>query len=89
MMHQPISSFFEAKAKEVILETEELLELRENITNVYVQRTGQPNWVIAEDMERDIFLSAAEAKAYGIVDAVGLDLSGEGLMLNDYITIDL
>nr|YP_009409917.1 ATP-dependent Clp protease proteolytic subunit [Cressa cretica]ASJ65071.1 ATP-dependent Clp protease proteolytic subunit [Cressa cretica] len=72
MIHQPMSSFFEAQTGDVILETGELLKLRESLTQVYVQRTGKPDWVITEDLERDIFLSATEAKAYGIVDAVGV-----------------
>ena len=70
MIHQPASDFYETQTGEFILETEELLKIRENITNVYVQRTGQPLWVISEDMERDIFMSAPEAKAYGIIDLI-------------------
>jgi len=71
MIHQPASSFYEAQTGEVILEAEELLKLRETITRVYVQRTGKPIWVVSEDMERDVFMSADEAKAYGLVDIVG------------------
>nr|YP_010318337.1 clp protease proteolytic subunit [Setchellanthus caeruleus]ULC82828.1 clp protease proteolytic subunit [Setchellanthus caeruleus] len=70
MMHQPASSFYEAQTGEFILEAEELLKLRETITRVYVQRTGKPFWVVSEDMERDVFMSAREAEAYGIVDHV-------------------
>nr|YP_010038907.1 ATP-dependent Clp protease proteolytic subunit [Excentrodendron hsienmu]QOY44988.1 ATP-dependent Clp protease proteolytic subunit [Excentrodendron hsienmu] len=63
MIHQPASSFYEAQTGEFILEAEELLKLRENITRVYVQRTGKPLWVVSEDMERDVFMSATEAQA--------------------------
>ncbi|RZB77262.1 ATP-dependent Clp protease proteolytic subunit, partial [Glycine soja] len=55
------------------LEAEELLKMRETITRVYVQRTGKPLWVISEDMERDVFMSAAEAQAHGIVDLVAVE----------------
>nr|YP_009698135.1 ClpP [Alangium kurzii]YP_009698220.1 ClpP [Alangium platanifolium]YP_009699325.1 ClpP [Alangium chinense]AUF34216.1 ClpP [Alangium alpinum]WKV25524.1 clp protease proteolytic subunit [Alangium chinense subsp. pauciflorum]WKV25612.1 clp protease proteolytic subunit [Alangium chinense subsp. strigosum]AUF33621.1 ClpP [Alangium chinense]QEJ85185.1 ClpP [Alangium kurzii] len=72
MIHQPASSFFEGQAAEVILEAEELLKLRETITRVYAQRTGKPLWVVSEDMERDVFMSATEAQAYGIVDLVAV-----------------
>nr|YP_009757802.1 ATP-dependent Clp protease proteolytic subunit [Lankesterella ceracifolia]QIM61179.1 ATP-dependent Clp protease proteolytic subunit [Lankesterella ceracifolia] len=72
MIHQPASSFYEAQAGEFILEAEELLKLREIITKVYVQRTGNPLWVISEDMERDVFMSATEAQAHGIVDLVAV-----------------
>ena len=73
MIHQPASSFYEAQTGEFILETEELLKLREAITRVYVQRTGKPIWgYISEDMERDVFMSATEAQAHGIVDLVAV-----------------
>nr|YP_009431414.1 clp protease proteolytic subunit [Anthericum ramosum]ASW26849.1 clp protease proteolytic subunit [Anthericum ramosum] len=72
MIHQPASSFYEAPAGEFLLEAEELLNLRETLTKVYVQRTGTPLWVISEDMERDLFMSATEAQAHGIVDLVAV-----------------
>ena len=72
MIHQPASSFYEAQTGEFIQEAEELLKLRETITRVYVQRTGKPLWVVSEDMERDVFMSATEAQAYGIVDVVAV-----------------
>ena len=72
MIHQPASSFYEAQTGEYIVEAEELLKLREAITRVYVQRTGKPIWVICEDMERDVFMSATEAQAHGIVDLVAV-----------------
>ncbi|QHO01666.1 ATP-dependent Clp protease proteolytic subunit [Arachis hypogaea] len=72
MIHQPASSFYEAQTGEFILEAEELLKLRETITRVYVQRTGKPVWLVSEDMERDAFMSAAEAQAHGIVDLVAV-----------------
>nr|YP_009537393.1 ATP-dependent Clp protease proteolytic subunit [Dioscorea preussii]AYM33490.1 ATP-dependent Clp protease proteolytic subunit [Dioscorea preussii] len=73
MIHQPASSFYEAQAGEFILEAEELLKLRETLTKVYVQRTGNPLWAVSEDMERDAFMSATEAQAYGIVDLVAVE----------------
>lgn len=72
MIHQPASAFYEAQAGEFVLEAEELLKLRETITRVYVQRTGKPLWVVSEDLERDVFMSATEAQAYGIVDLVAV-----------------
>nr|UEN66918.1 clp protease proteolytic subunit [Sophora albescens]UEN67169.1 clp protease proteolytic subunit [Sophora moorcroftiana] len=73
MIHQPASSFYEAQTGEFILEAEELLKLRETITRVYVQRTGKPLWLVSEDMERDVFMSATEAQAHGIVDLVAVE----------------
>nr|ARV78219.1 ATP-dependent Clp protease proteolytic subunit [Aneura pinguis]WGO58521.1 ATP-dependent Clp protease proteolytic subunit [Aneura pinguis]WGO59123.1 ATP-dependent Clp protease proteolytic subunit [Aneura pinguis]WGO60671.1 ATP-dependent Clp protease proteolytic subunit [Aneura pinguis] len=72
MIHQPASSYYDGQAGECIMEAEEVSKLRDCITKVYVQRTGKPLWIISEDMERDVFLSAGEAKIYGIVDSVAV-----------------
>nr|YP_009264716.1 ATP-dependent Clp protease proteolytic subunit [Kostermanthus robustus]ANJ18988.1 ATP-dependent Clp protease proteolytic subunit [Kostermanthus robustus] len=72
MIHQPIAGFFEAQAGEIVLGAEELLNLRQILTRGYAQRTGKPLWVVSEDMERDAFMSATEAQAYGIVDLVAV-----------------
>nr|AYP34889.1 clp protease proteolytic subunit [Siphonochilus kirkii] len=71
MIHQPASSFYDGRSGDFLRETRQIVKLRENLTKVYVQRTGMPLWVVAQDMERDIFMSATEAQAYGIVDLVG------------------
>nr|QON98715.1 ClpP [Zingiber zerumbet] len=73
MIHQPVSSFYDGKTGDFFRETRQIVKLRENLTKVYVQRTGMPLWVVAQDMERDIFMSATEAQAHGIVDLVGAD----------------
>nr|YP_010635633.1 clp protease proteolytic subunit [Beccarinda cordifolia]WBQ47846.1 clp protease proteolytic subunit [Beccarinda cordifolia] len=73
MIHQPAASFYEAQTGEFLLEAEELLKIRETITRVYAQRTGKPLWVVSEDLERDVFMSATEAQAYGIVDLVAVE----------------
>nr|QPB14729.1 clp protease proteolytic subunit [Datura stramonium]QPB14812.1 clp protease proteolytic subunit [Datura stramonium] len=72
MMHQPGTGYYRAQVGEFILEAAELLKLRETLTRVYVQRTGKPLWVVSEDLERDVFMSATEAQAYGIVDLVAV-----------------
>lgn len=72
MIHQPAAAFYEAQAGEFVMEAEELLKLRETITKVYAQRTGKPLWVVSEDLERDVFMSAAEAQTHGIVDLVAV-----------------
>ncbi|MCD9644669.1 hypothetical protein HAX54_033078 [Datura stramonium] len=71
MMHQP-GTGYRAQVGEFILEAAELLKLRETLTRVYVQRTGKPWRVVSEDLERDVFMSATEAQAYGIVDLVAV-----------------
>lgn len=73
MIHQPASSYYDGQAGECMMEGIEILKLRDSITRVYAQRTGKPIWAISEDMERDTFMSAEEARAYGIVDLVTAD----------------
>nr|QHR85508.1 clp protease proteolytic subunit [Aeginetia indica] len=73
MIHQPFCYFSEDQVGEIMLEAEELLKLRETLTRIYVQRTGKPFWIVSENMERDFFMSATEAKAYGIVDLVAIE----------------
>lgn len=72
MIHQPTSTFIQGYMEQVIMDTDLVLKLREEITNFFVQRSHKPFWMVFEDMERDVFLSPEEAKAYGIVDSVGL-----------------
>lgn len=74
MIHQPASSFFDDDdSDEVIVEVDELVQMYQDIIKVYAQRTGAPLWVIAMDIERDVFLSAEEAQKHGLVDLVGMD----------------
>nr|QWT70748.1 ATP-dependent protease subunit [Heliophila crithmifolia] len=72
MIHQPASSFYKGQTGEFIFEAAELLKIRETVARVYGQRTGKPIWVVSEDMERDVFMSATEAQAHGIVDLVAV-----------------
>nr|YP_010173221.1 clp protease proteolytic subunit [Medicago secundiflora]QSJ48440.1 clp protease proteolytic subunit [Medicago secundiflora] len=70
MIHQPASSSFDGKTGECSMEADELRKMRETITNIYAQRTGKAFWKIYKDMERDLFMSAEEAQAHGIVDTL-------------------
>lgn len=70
MIHQPASAFYEGQAVECALEANELLKMRKTMTKIYAQRTGKPLWQISKDMERDLYMSAEEAQAYGIIDTV-------------------
>nr|YP_010759983.1 clp protease proteolytic subunit [Cuscuta macrocephala]WEY29877.1 clp protease proteolytic subunit [Cuscuta macrocephala] len=74
MLHQPLSTFFETQAGDAMMETNEVLKMRENLIEVYAQRTGKPHWLISKDIERDVFFSPTEARTYGLVDGVGVTL---------------
>nr|YP_009758369.1 ATP-dependent Clp protease proteolytic subunit [Vavilovia formosa]QIN90175.1 ATP-dependent Clp protease proteolytic subunit [Vavilovia formosa] len=70
MIHQPASSPYEGQTEDCMMEADELLLIRQMITNIYSQRTRKPFWQIYKDMERDFYMSAEEAQAYGIIDTV-------------------
>nr|YP_009531595.1 ClpP [Dipsacus asper]AXZ62370.1 ClpP [Dipsacus asper] len=73
MIHQPASSYFQAPTGDFVMEIETVIEVREKITQTYARRTGQHYVIIWCDMERDCFMSATEAKAYGVVDLLTVD----------------
>nr|YP_009568946.1 clp protease proteolytic subunit [Physena sessiliflora]YP_009569475.1 clp protease proteolytic subunit [Physena madagascariensis]QBC68869.1 clp protease proteolytic subunit [Physena madagascariensis]QBC68945.1 clp protease proteolytic subunit [Physena sessiliflora] len=73
MIHQPASAYFNGKSEDCIFDSEELLKIRHNVVEIFARRTGKPYEVVSEDIERDVFMSATEAAAYGIVDFVGDD----------------
>jgi ATP-dependent protease ClpP protease subunit len=66
MLHQ-LGSVYD-RTPEFLLEVEELHKVCKMITRVYALRTDKPFWVVSKDMERDVFISGDEEKAYGLVD---------------------
>nr|YP_010379847.1 clp protease proteolytic subunit [Astragalus pectinatus]UCS40988.1 clp protease proteolytic subunit [Astragalus pectinatus] len=74
MIHQPACSLVEGQTVDCIQEANELLKMREMITQIYAQRTGKPSSQISRDMERDFYMSAEEAQAYGIIDMVAASI---------------
>ncbi len=69
MIHQP-SSGTRGKVTDQEIDLRELLRLKKLIEEIMARNTGQKPAKIHEDMERDKWLTAAEAKKYGLVDAV-------------------
>lgn len=69
MIHQP-SGGAEGKASDIRIEAEEILKIRANLNRILAEATGKPLSQIERDTDRDYFLSAEEACAYGIVDRV-------------------
>jgi ATP-dependent Clp protease protease subunit len=70
MIHQPSSAYYDGQAGEFLIEANEVLRIRDELTRIYSIHTKQPHNLISEDLERDLFMSADEAKEYGIVDRV-------------------
>lgn len=73
MIHQPEGGN-QGQASEVLSESEEVIRLRREVAKIYAQRTGQSLSKISRDMDRDQFMSAREAKEYGLVDQVAVDV---------------
>ena len=69
MIHQP-SGGAQGTASDIEIQAREILYLRSKMNSLYAQHTGQPIETIERDMDRDRFMSADEAKAYGLIDSV-------------------
>ena len=76
MIHQPLGGF-SGQASDIDIHAREILLIREKLNRILAAHTGQPLDRIARDTDRDYFLSAEDARAYGVVDAV-LDRRAEG-----------
>lgn len=69
MIHQP-SGGAQGQATEIQIAAEHILKTRQKLNQILAENTGQPLDVISADTDRDNFMSAEEAKAYGLVDEV-------------------
>ena len=68
-IHQP-SGGAQGQATEIQIAAEHILKIRTRLNQILAANTGQPLDVIRIDTERDNFMSAEEAKAYGLIDEV-------------------
>lgn len=69
MIHQPLGGF-QGQATDIEIHAKEILRLRSELNDIMTTHTGQMLDRIQKDTERDFFMTAEEAKKYGIVDAV-------------------
>jgi ATP-dependent Clp protease protease subunit len=69
MIHQP-SGGAQGQATDIEIQAKEILRLRANLNNIYVKHTGRKLADIEKAMERDNFMSADEAKKFGLIDEV-------------------
>jgi ATP-dependent Clp protease protease subunit len=69
LIHQPLGGA-RGQATDIQIQAKEILKTREMINEILVKHTGQPVEKIQNDTERDFYMSAHEAKAYGIIDEV-------------------
>ena len=69
MVHQP-SGGFQGQATDIMLHAQEILNLKKRLNEIYVKHTGQTYKAIEDALERDKFLTASDAKEFGLVDKV-------------------
>jgi ATP-dependent Clp protease protease subunit len=69
LIHQPMGGTH-GQATDIKIQAEEILRMREHLNGILAKHTGQPMERIAADTERDYYMSADQAKAYGIIDEV-------------------
>jgi len=69
MIHQPLGGA-EGQASDIAIRANRILKMRDKINRILSERTGQPMERIEKDTDRDYFMSAEEAKEYGLIDAV-------------------
>lgn len=69
MIHQPLGGA-EGQATDIEIRARRILKMRDKLNHILAERTGQPLERIEKDTDRDYFMSAIEAKEYGLVDQV-------------------
>ena len=69
MIHQPLGGF-QGQATDIEIHAKEILLLRDRLNEIMAHHTGRPLEQVAQDTERDNFMSGEEAKEYGIIDQV-------------------
>jgi ATP-dependent Clp protease protease subunit len=69
MIHQPLGGF-QGQASDIEIHAREILKIREELNLVLSKHTGQPLEKISQDTDRDNFMTATQAKDYGLIDLV-------------------
>ncbi|GGA75727.1 ATP-dependent Clp protease proteolytic subunit [Neiella marina] len=69
MIHQPLGGF-QGQASDFEIHAKEILSIKEKLNRLLAEHTGQDYDVVANDTDRDNFMSAAQAKEYGLIDDV-------------------
>ncbi|KAL9672515.1 hypothetical protein QQ045_028766 [Rhodiola kirilowii] len=69
MIHQP-SGGYSGQAKDLTIHTKEIVRIWDSLNGLYAKHTGQPIEVIQKNMDRDYFMTPAEAKEFGIIDEI-------------------
>ena len=73
-MHQPLGGA-QGQASDIVIQANEIMRLKERLTNIFVKHTGKDAESIERDTDRDIYLTAEDALEYGLIDSVIVDSS--------------
>jgi len=74
LLHQ-VAGGIKGQATDIEIEARQIIKMKEKLNQILVERTGQPLKKIEKDTDRDFYLSAEEAKKYGLIDEV---IKGKG-----------
>ena len=69
MIHQPLGGM-QGQATDIKIHADRIIKMREKLNSIMAERSGQSIEKVTQDTERDNFMSAEEAKAYGLIDGV-------------------
>ncbi len=78
MIHQPWGGF-EGAASDISRQAEEILELKKMLNQILAENTGKPYETVEKDSDRDFYMSPKEAKEYGIIDDVIVNIKDTGV----------
>ena len=70
MIHQPLMQWLQGQATDIKIHSDHIIETREKMNRLMSEYTGQPYEKVCQDTERDNYLSALQAREYGLVDEV-------------------
>ena len=82
MIHQPLGGF-QGQASDIDIHAKEILKARERLNQILARHTGQSLEQVAKDTDRDNFMSADDAKDYGLIDAVLADRTDASKLFSD------
>lgn len=69
MIHQPAGGF-QGQASDIEIQAKEIIKVKQKLNEIYAKHTGQTVEKIGKDLDRDYFMSAVEAREYGLIDKV-------------------
>ena len=69
MIHQPLGGF-QGQATDISIHAKEILRMKDELNEILADLSGQPIGKVEADTDRDFFMSAEDAKEYGLIDAI-------------------